>query len=145
MLLAEDLQADLFLAIAQLERKPFAELLLQHGILRKLASDLLRQRLCQSVQFSSEEEPLVIARLFQGTAVIPPTSLAPGWLQEQPAMLQGPLQERWDQIRLQKWMEVTYRDQVEPYFLERRDELVGVPEPHRRFPTEIWHDPNACR
>lgn len=126
MIPSHHLEADLGDSFAVLASTPLAELLLQHGILRRLAADHLRRRLRDSVVFGPEEEPLVIARLVQGTSVIPPTSLAPGWLEQLPPLVQGPVRDRWDQIRLQKWMEEAYRDQLEPYFLERRDELEQV-------------------
>lgn len=125
-LLSEHFEADVRGSLAQLARQPLAELLLQHGILRRLAADQLRKRLCDSVTFSAEEEPLVLSRLFQDTAIEPATSLAPGWLEALPAMAQGPLRERWDQIRLQKWMEEAYRDRIEAYFLERREDMEQV-------------------
>ncbi|MEB3332517.1 MAG: hypothetical protein VKI83_08505 [Synechococcaceae cyanobacterium] len=126
MIPTQDLEADLGAAVAGLAGIPLPELLLQKGILRTLALDLLRQRLRDSVTFSAEEEPLVLSRLWQGIAVDPPSSLAPGWIEALPEMLQGPVRERWDQIRLQKWMEESYRERVEPYFLERRDDLEQI-------------------
>lgn len=127
MLAPEVLEADLRLSLRELAALPLAEVLLQNGILRRLAADHVRRHLAASVRFSPEQEPLVINRLFEGCAgVQPPPSLAPGWLESLPAMAQGPLRERWDQIRLQKWMEETYRDRLEPYFLERREDLEQV-------------------
>ena len=126
MIPAHHLEADLRESLSRIAAAPLADLLLQHGILRRLAEDHLRRRLRDQVVFSAEEEPLVISRLWQGIATDPPANLAPGWIEALPAMLQGPVRERWDQIRLQKWMEETYRDQVEPYFLERRDDLEQV-------------------
>lgn len=126
MLPAEHLQADLLQAIADLERQPFAQLLLQHGILRQLARDALLQRLRNSVQFSAEEEPLVLTTLWDGVPHEPPASLSGDWLTPLPELLRGPLAQRWDQIRQQKWIEDTYRDRLEPYFLERRADLEQV-------------------
>lgn len=126
MLPSHTLEADLHQCLRELARQPIAELLLQKGILRALATDLLRQRLRDSVSFEKEAEPLVINRLFEGVAIEPPTSLEPGWIERLPEMAQGPLRDRWDQIRLQKWMEESYRDRLEPYFLERRRDLEQV-------------------
>jgi len=126
MLPAEHLQADLLQAIADMERQPFAQLLLQHGILRQLARDALLQRLRTSVQFSAEEEPLVLTTLWDGVPHEPPASLSGDWLTPLPELLRGPLAQRWDQIRQQKWIEDTYRDRLEPYFLERRADLEQV-------------------
>lgn len=126
MIPVQHLEADLREAVDRLARTPLVELLLQEGILRRLALELLQRRLRDSVVFSPEEEPLVISRLWQGIALDPPRSLAAGWIEALPAMLQGPVRDRWDQIRLQKWMEETYRDRIDPYFLERRDDLEQI-------------------
>lgn len=126
MLPCDQLEFDLRDALARLARQPLAELLLQQGILRQLAADQLRRRLCESVEFTADEVPLVISRLFEGLAVEPPAALLPGWIEAMPPMLQGPLRDRWDQIRLQKWMEERYRDRLDAYFLERREDLEQV-------------------
>ncbi|QVL54206.1 MAG: peptidylprolyl isomerase [Cyanobium sp. M30B3] len=120
------LATDLSLAIEQLAQQPFAELLLQRGILRQLASDLLLRRLRDSVTFTAAEEPLVLSRLWDGVPGDPPASLRGDWISTLPDLIQGPLRERWDQIRQQKWIETTYTDRVEPYFLERRADLEQV-------------------
>ncbi len=126
MLPADQLPADLREAVAAISRQPIAELLLQRGILRQTASDLLLQRLRDSVTFSAEEEPLVLTRLWEGVPGDPPASLRGDWIASLPELIQGPLQDRWNQIRLQKWIENTYQDRLEPYFLERRADLEQV-------------------
>jgi len=120
------LAADLREAIDQLARQPFPELLLQRGILRQLASDLLHRRLRDSVTFTSDEEPVVLSRLWDGVPGDPPASLHGDWISSLPELIQGPLRDRWDQIRQQKWIENTYIDRLEPYFLERRADLEQV-------------------
>ena len=40
--------------------------------------------------------------------------------------LQIPMRQRWDQLRLQKWLEVQYGERVETYLLERRAALEQV-------------------
>ena len=126
MLPADHLLADLSDAVATIARQPFAELLLQRGILRQTASDLLLQRLRDSVSFTPEEEPLVLTRLWNGVPGDPPTSLRGDWIASLPELIQGPLRDRWNQIRLQKWTETTYSERLEPYFLERRADLEQV-------------------
>lgn len=126
MIPTHHLEADLRGSLSVIAATPLAEILLKNGILRQLAADHLRRRLRDSVQFMPDEVPLVIARLWQGVALPPPTSLADGWIEALPEMIQGPIRDRWDQIRLQKWMEEYYREQVEQYFLERRDDLEQV-------------------
>jgi parvulin-like peptidyl-prolyl isomerase len=120
--LADDLQSRV-IATAQ---QPLAELLLQRGILRELAKESLLQRLRESVTFSPEEEPMVVARLWDGVPGDPPASLAGDWISSLPELIQGPVRDRWNQIRLQKWVEDEFVDRLEPYFLERRADLEQV-------------------
>lgn len=126
MLPAEQLAEDLRQALATIAEQPLVELLLQRGILRQLASDLLLQRLRDSVQFTAEEEPLVLTSLWEGVPGDPPASLRGDWIASLPELIKGPLRDRWNQIRLQKWIETTYINQLEPYFLERRADLEQV-------------------
>lgn len=117
---------DLHDALDQLARRPLAELLLERGILRQIATDLLLQRIRESVTFTAEEEPLVLSRLWEGMPGNPPASLQGDWIGSQPELMQGPLRDRWNQIRQQKWIETTYLQRLEPYFLERRADLEQV-------------------
>lgn len=126
MLPTEHLDVDLQQAVHQLQQQPLAELLLQHGILRQLARDSLLRRLRESVSFSAEEEPLVLRTLWEGVPAEPPASLATNWLAAVPEALRGPLAQRWDLLRQQKWIEEAYHDRLEPYFLERRADLEQV-------------------
>lgn len=80
MLPADHLLADLTEAVAVTARQPIAELLLQRGILRQTASDLLLQRLRDTVSFTPEEEPLVLTRLWDGVPGDPPASLQGDWI-----------------------------------------------------------------
>ena len=126
MLPADHLLSDLTQAVAETSRQPIAELLLQRGILRQTAKDLLLHRLRDSVTFNPEEEPIVLSNLWEGVPGDPPANLQGDWIASLPELIQGPLRDRWNQIRLQKWMETTYKDRVEPYFLERRTDLEQV-------------------
>lgn len=126
MLPTPQLESDIRDTLASLKKRPLAEVLLSHGVLRKLASEHLQASLCATVQFSAEEERLVIERLWHGLGGEPPASLAEGWLEAIPPPVQATVQERWDRVRLQKWMEESYRERVEPYFLERREDLEQV-------------------
>jgi parvulin-like peptidyl-prolyl isomerase len=122
----DNLDTELQHAIAQLSQQPFAELLLQRGILRELVTTVLLRRLRDSVQFSAEEAPQVLTALWDGVPVEPPASLDGDWLAAVPEALRGPLSQRWDQIRQQKWIETHYHDKVEPFFLQRRADLEQV-------------------
>lgn len=126
MLPADHLLADLTEAVAETARQPLAELLLQRGILRHTAKDLLLQRLRDSVRFTPEEQAIVLSNLWDGVPGDRPASLQGDWIASLPELIQGPLRDRWNQIRLQKWMENNYVDRVEPYFLERRADLEQV-------------------
>jgi parvulin-like peptidyl-prolyl isomerase len=120
------LAADLSEAMELLARQPLAELLLSNGILRQRAKELLVQRLRDSVSFTAEEEQVVLSRLWEGMPGPAAASLQGDWIASQPELMQGPLRDRWDQIRLQKWIENHYLDRLEPYFLERRADLEQV-------------------
>lgn len=126
MLPHQHLASDLVEALEVLALQPIAELLLECGVLRQKARDLLVQRLRDSVSFTAEEEPLVLSRLWEGMPGPAASSLAGDWIESQPELMQGPLRDRWNQIRLQKWIEGNYLDRLEPYFLERRADLEQV-------------------
>ena len=126
MLPASQFAADLQSALVELARQPLVALLDQHGILRNLARDLLLKRLLESVQFTGEEQPLVLNKLWEGLGVAPPQRLPAGWLEALEPELQAPMRQRWDQLRLQKWLEVHYGERVETYLLERRAALEQV-------------------
>ena len=121
-----DLESAFRLEIGALAQKPLAEILLQQGVLRNIAQDLLLKQLRQSVTFTPAEEPVIIARLWEGVGTEPPASITGDWISQQPEGLQVPMAQRWDQVRLQKLMEERYRDGLEPYFLERRKDLEQV-------------------
>ena len=121
-----DLESAYRLELEALAQKPLAELLLQQGVLRTIAQDLLLKQLRQSVTFSPEEEPVILTRLWEGVGTEPPASMAGDWISQLPEGLQAPMAQRWDQVRLQKLMEERYRDGLEPYFLERRKDLEQV-------------------
>jgi parvulin-like peptidyl-prolyl isomerase len=126
MLPSADLEADLQAALVELERQPIAVLLHQYGLLRNLARDLLMKRLLDSVQFNAEEQALVVNKLWEGLGQEPPSNLSPGWLEALVPELQIPIRQRWDQLRLQKWLDVAYGERVETYLLERRASLEQV-------------------
>jgi parvulin-like peptidyl-prolyl isomerase len=126
MLPAENLSTDLASAVQSLAKQPFAELLLQRGILRQVAADLVQSHLRESVRFTAEEEPIVIQRLWEGVPGDPPLSLQGNWIASLPELIQGPLQDRWNQIRLQKWIEEYFAEKLEAFFLERRADLEQV-------------------
>ena len=126
MLPSPDLEADLQSALVDLASQPLAVLLHQNGILRNLARDLLMKRLLDSVQFTATEQGLVLSKLWDGLGEDPPQHLPPGWLDAMAPELQIPMRQRWDQLRLQKWLEVQYGERVETYLLERRAALEQV-------------------
>jgi len=126
MLPDHNLASDLEVAIEDLARQPFPQLLLQHGILRQTAQNLLLQRLRDSVTFSLDQQALLLPSLWDGVPVDPPANLEGDWIGVLPELIQGPLRQRWDQIRLQKWIEDNYQDGLDAYFLERRAELEQI-------------------
>jgi parvulin-like peptidyl-prolyl isomerase len=121
-----DLESCLRDQLEVLAQKPLPELLLQQGILRTISQELLLKQLRQSVTFSPDEQPVIITRLWEGVGIDPPANLEGDWISLLPEPIQAPMEQRWDQVRLQKLMEERYRDQLEPYFLERRKDLEQV-------------------
>ena len=69
------LATDLSEAMELLASQPLAELLLANGILRQRAKELLVQRLRDSVSFTTEEEQVVLSRLWEGMPAPVATSL----------------------------------------------------------------------
>lgn len=126
MLPTPQLEADLNAALTELAQQPLAALLNQQGILRGLARDLLLQRLLQAVQFSSDEQDQILKHLWDGQPGTAPTSLAGDWLAGLAEDEKKPIQQRWNQLCLQKLMEERYGERVEPYMLERRSALEQV-------------------
>jgi parvulin-like peptidyl-prolyl isomerase len=120
------LEGELLAGLQDLATKPLAELLLQNGILRTMAQEILLRQLRDGVTFSAEEEPVIIKRLWDGVEAEAPTSLAGDWIANLPDPLKLGMGQRWDQVRLQKLMETRYQERLEPYFLERRKELEQV-------------------
>jgi parvulin-like peptidyl-prolyl isomerase len=120
------LDSELLAGVHALASRPLAELLLQHGILRTMAQEMLLRQLREGVSFSVEEEPVIIQRLWEGVDVEAPSSLSGDWIANLPDPLKLGMGQRWDQVRLQKLMETRYQDRLEPYFLERRKELEQV-------------------
>jgi parvulin-like peptidyl-prolyl isomerase len=120
------LESELLAGVEAVASRPLAELLLQHGILRSMAQELLLRQLRESVTFTAEEEPVILQRLWEGVEGEAPTSLAGDWISNLPEPLKLGMGKRWDQVRLQKLMETRYQERLEPYFLERRKDLEQV-------------------
>jgi len=120
------LESELRGRIESIASRPLAEILLQHGILRSIAQEILLGELREAVSFTAEEEPVIIQRLWEGVELEPPDSLAGDWIAQLPDPLKLGMGQRWDQVRLQKLMESRYKERLEPYFLERRKDLEQV-------------------
>jgi parvulin-like peptidyl-prolyl isomerase len=120
------LESELRGRIESIASRPLAELLLQHGILRSIAQEILLGELREAVSFTAEEEPVIIQRLWEGVELEAPASLAGDWIAQLPDPLKLGMGQRWDQVRLQKLMESRYQERLEPYFLERRKDLEQV-------------------
>lgn len=100
--------------------------MLEQGLLRRLATEHLITTLRQSVTFEAEEQAALLRTLWHGLPGTPPETCEGDWISQQPDALQLQLQQRWDQLRLQKWMEMEYGERLESYFLERRADLEQV-------------------
>lgn len=127
-LLDHRFEAQLHEQVQQQLQQPPLQWLHRQGVLHQLCRDLLLQTLRQQVAFTPEEWPQLLQQLWAGLPDQPPAAADPGgaWIAELPEPLQAPLRERWDQLRLTKWLELSYAEQLEPYFLERRPALERV-------------------
>lgn len=105
---------------------PFATFLQQEGILQRLAREAFHMAVAATVSFTAEEQPAVIARLWEGLDAPPPLDLQGDWLALVPSPQQPQLLQRWHELRLQKAMDLSYAHRIDAYFLERRAELERV-------------------
>lgn len=105
---------------------PFLALLEREGILQRLARESAITAVAGAVSFPDEEHPAVIARLWEGLEIDPPQDLNGDWLAPVPPPQQPLLLQRWQELRLQKAMDLTYAHRIDAYFLERRAELERV-------------------
>lgn len=105
---------------------PFSVFLQQEGLLQRMAREAALAATVSGVTFSDDEHPAVIVRLWEGLEVDPPLKLHGDWLSLVPAPQQAVVLQRWQELRLQKYMDLTYSHRIDAYFLERRAELERV-------------------
>lgn len=111
----------------QMQATPLPQLLQDQGLLRQWSQQHLLQVVQQSVSFNAEEAPVVVQRLWDGISKAPPDfSLEGQWLERVDVKLQPTLQQRWQQLQLQKWLELNYGEDVESHFLARRESLEKI-------------------
>ncbi|WP_216903144.1 peptidylprolyl isomerase [Synechococcus sp. CCY 9618] len=120
------LHRDLRSAVDAMARRPLHELLEQQGILQALARDLALKALRQDVRFTAEERDVVLAQVCAGLPCVPPAHLEGDWIAQLPEQLQDTVRQRWEHLCNQKALEDRYGEQVEAYFLERREDLEQV-------------------
>ncbi|QPN60182.1 peptidylprolyl isomerase [Synechococcus sp. CBW1002] len=126
-LACSDLEPLLRERMQQMHTKPLPQLLHDQGLLRQWSQQHLLERVQQSVGFSAEEAPAVVQRLWDGIGQPPPDfNLEGQWLDRVDAKLQSTLQQRWQQLQLQKWLELNYGEDVESHFLARRESLEKI-------------------
>lgn len=112
--------------LAELARGDFRDFLKTEGILERMIRKSALDTILDSVVFEEDELPAVIHRLWDGVEAPPPQSLAGDWKQDVPAHQVQVVQERWDDLRRQKFVDQTYGQFVDSYFLERRADLETV-------------------
>lgn len=113
--------------INRCQATPLAQLLLEQGLLQQWIRSHLLQLLCNSVIIPPEEHPSVLASLCNNLpGVSKEIDLSGDWLSQIDPAHQATLKQRWDQLRMQKWLEQYYGDQVEAHFLSRRANLEQV-------------------
>lgn len=113
-------------AVSSAASIPFQTFLHQEGILNHMAKDAALKAIASAVSFDSEEMAAVISRIWEGIETEPPLDLSSDWISTIPASQQPLVLQRWQDIRLQKYMDITYSHRIDAYFLERRAELERV-------------------
>jgi parvulin-like peptidyl-prolyl isomerase len=113
-------------AVRAVAARPLREFLAQEGILQRMAREAALAAIASSVSFTPEETPAVIARLWEGVESDPPLDLQGDWITLVPPAQQPLVQHRWQELRLQKFMDFTYSSRIDAYFLERRADLERV-------------------
>ncbi len=123
---ADACNAALQVLISNLASLNFRQLLKTEGILDRLARNAVVATILDTVTFQDDEVPAVIARLWDGVEAPPPQALAHDWKQEVPEQQLPVVLQRWDELRRQKFVDQTYSQYVDTYFLERRADLETV-------------------
>lgn len=110
-------------SLDSLKSTPLMDLLVNHQIIHKIAKDHILINLRNQVNFSGSDESKAIQALFADTQLIPPKSLEGDWIVQIPSDDRPKIMERWNLLRQQKWIETTYEELVESYFLSERPQL----------------------
>jgi hypothetical protein len=113
-------------AVHAIAARPLREFLAQEGILNRMAREAALSAIASTVSFTVEESPAVIARLCEGVDSDTPLDLQDDWISLLPPEQQPLLRQRWQELRLQKFMDFTYGAIIDAYFLERRADLERV-------------------
>lgn len=114
---------DSFIATASL---PLTVLLEREGLLQRMAREAALATITHAISFEEDEEAAVIAQLWAGLEVEPPSRLQEDWLMRVPEPQRPQILQRWHDLRLQKYMDLTYGHRIDAYFLDRRAELERV-------------------
>ena len=101
-------------------------LLERHPTLRAVVRQQLLARLAAEVHIDPADWPALAAELWQGLPGSAPADPHGPWLEELPAALRPPLEERWLQLRLQRWCALAYGAKLETYFQDHADALAQV-------------------
>ena len=103
-----------------------ASLLQSHPSLKDVVRQQLLSRLAAEVIIDPADWPAVAAELWQGLPGAPPDDPGSPWLQQLPAAVRPVLEERWLQLRLQRWCALAYGPRLDTYFEGHADGLAQV-------------------
>ena len=110
-------------SVAELAASDFRDFLSNEGILNRLARAAILSEVISHVTFHDSELPEVISRLWEGVDADPPLSLPDDWFKNVPVSQLQLVRDRWDELRRQKYIDQSYGQFVDSYFLQRRDDL----------------------
>lgn len=101
-------------------------LLERHPSLWAVVRQQLLNRLATEVIIDPIDWPAAAAELWQGLPGEAPAHPHGPWLDELPAALRPVLEERWLQLRLQRWRALAYGHRLETFFEEQAEALAQV-------------------
>jgi hypothetical protein len=117
---------ELATAVKVLRDLDFKALLEQEGIYSRLARTKLLEQILDTVSFEPDEQPSVISMLWDGIPSEPPIELSEDWLNGAPPEYKELIKQRWNELRLQKHLDLTYSSLIDAYFLERLADLEQI-------------------
>ena len=112
--------------LAKLRNKHLYEVLHEQQLLFPIVQNLANKQLAATASFDQEETVRLFEQAWQGLSGPPPISFDDHWSENLSVAEQKLVEERIEQLKLQKRIGELYEAEVETYFLTRRPDLERV-------------------